>query len=85
MATRLGYGLDELSANINRYAEPAKPYFAAFGALSASLIGIGAAYQVAKGFTSYCLAAPLAMGINVRDYGEWAGWCTSLFAEGAVT
>ncbi|GAU90826.1 hypothetical protein RvY_03189 [Ramazzottius varieornatus] len=76
MASQLGMGLDHLSVNINRYADqylgPAKPYFAAFGALSAGFVGITAAYQVAKGFTSYCLAEPLALGINVRDYGEWA-------------
>ena len=65
-SAHLDYGVD-------RYLGTSKPYFAAFGAASAALVGITAAYQVAKGVTTYCLAGPLALGINVREFGEWAG------------
>jgi hypothetical protein len=69
--------LNKSSLNMNicvdKYLGISKSYFAALGAASAALVGVTAAYQVAKGITTYCLASPLALGINVREFGEWAG------------
>ncbi|OQV23722.1 putative Very-long-chain 3-oxoacyl-CoA reductase-A [Hypsibius exemplaris] len=64
--------LKSVNERVDNYFGSSRSYFAAFGAASLALVGVTAAYQVAKGVTTYCLAAPLALGINIRDYGEWA-------------
>ncbi|XP_055342485.1 very-long-chain 3-oxoacyl-CoA reductase-A-like [Paramacrobiotus metropolitanus] len=78
MTSAVWSSLGKVSARVNAWVEEdavlrqSRPYLAALGALSAGVVGVTAAYQLAKGITSYCLAAPLALGINVREYGEWA-------------
>lgn len=52
---------------------PAKSYLAAFGAVYLGVKATQALLCLTRGFTSYFLAGPLKMAVDLRKAGEWAG------------